>query len=364
MTAKSILKICLFLSGLALIISLLFYYLDNPGTANLLVVIFFILFLIGMNSNEFLRGFSYTIWVVAAATLSMMFPAFITNIGGFNTENLIVPLIQLIMFGMGTTMGIKDFAGVLKMPKGVIIGVGLHFTFMPLIALLLTSTMGFTPEIAAGIVLIGCVPCGVSSNILNFLSKGNLALSITITSIATLISPIVTPFLMEMLAGQLIPIDLPGMIISIGKMIFAPLIAGILFNKIFGDRVIWLNTSMPIIAMAANVFIIAVIVAAGRNSLLTVGLLLFLAAVIHNALGFILGYWASRLLRMNKKDSRTIAIEVGLANGGMAAGISFELGRAATMGLYPAIFGTWMDISGSFLANWWRKEPVDDVAPE
>jgi BASS family bile acid:Na+ symporter len=171
------------------------------------------------------------------------------------------------MFGMGTTMGIKDFAGVLKIPKGVIIGVGLHFTFIPLIALLLTSTMGFTPEIDAGIVLIGCVPCGVSSNILNFLSKSNLALSITITSIATMISPIVTPFLMEMLAGQLIPIDLLGMIISFGKMIFAPLIAGILFNKIFGDRVIWLNASMPIIAMAANVFIIAVIVAPGRNSL-------------------------------------------------------------------------------------------------
>lgn len=361
MNVRSLTKTSLYLSALVLLSCLIFYYLDKPDIGNMLVILFFTLFLIGINSNEFLKGFSYTLWVIAAATLSMMFPTFITNIGGFNTENLIVPLIQLIMFGMGTTMGIKDFAGVLKMPKGVIIGVGLHFTFMPLIALLLTSTMNFTPEIAAGIVLIGCVPCGVSSNILNFLSKGNLALSITITSIATLVSPIVTPFLMEMLAGQFIPIDLPTMIISICKMIFAPLIAGIIFNKIFGDRVEWLNATMPVIAMAANVFIIAVIVAAGRDSLLTVGLLLFMAAVIHNALGFVMGYWASRLLRMNKRDSRTIAIEVGLANGGMAAGIAFELGRAATMGLYPAIFGTWMDISGSFLANWWRKQPVDEV---
>jgi BASS family bile acid:Na+ symporter len=364
MNLTSLTKISLKISGLALLACLCFYYLDRPDIGNLLVISFFILFLIGINSNEFLKGFSYTIWVIAAATLSMMFPTLVTNIGGFNTEHLIVPLIQLIMFGMGTTMGIKDFAGVLRMPKGVIIGVTLHFAFMPLIALLLTSTMNFTPELAAGIVLIGCVPCGVSSNILNFLSKGNLALSITITSIATLVSPVVTPFLMQQLAGQFIPIDLPGMIVSISKMIFAPLIAGIIFNKIFGNRVVWLNATMPVVAMAANVFIIAVIVAAGRESLLTVGLLLFSAAVIHNALGFILGYWASRLLRMNKRDSRTVAIEVGLANGGMAAGIAFELGRAATMGLYPAIFGTWMDISGSFLANWWRKEPVDDLPGE
>lgn len=361
MKLQTLFKTCQILSVLSLITFILMFYLGYRDEGNLMVGIFFTFLLAGINGSAFLKGFSYTIWVIAAATLSMMFPSFITNIGGFNTENLIVPLIQLIMFGMGTTMGIKDFAGVLKMPKGVIIGVVLHFTFMPIIALLLTSTMNFTPEIAAGIVLIGSVPCGVSSNILNFLSKGNLALSITITSIATLISPFVTPFLMQQLAGQLIPIDLPGMIISISKMIFAPLIAGIVFNKIFGNRIGWLNTTMPMVAMAANVFIIAVIVAAGRNNLLTVGLLLFLAAIIHNAMGFALGYWASRLLKMSKRDSRTIAIEVGLQNGGMAAGIAFELGRASTMGLYPAIFGTWMDISGSFLANWWRKKPVDDT---
>jgi len=364
MKTQKLLQALLWLSLITLLGVITLLQLGYEMEAKALTIVFFVFLLAGINGNEFLKGFSYTIWVIAAAALSMIFPTFITKIGGFNTENLIVPLIQLIMFGMGTTMGLKDFSGVLKMPKGVIIGVGLHFTFMPLIALLLTSTMNFTPEIAAGIVLIGCVPCGVSSNILNFLSKGNLALSITITSIATLISPIVTPFLMQQIAGQFIPIDLPSMILSISKMIFAPLIAGIIFNKIFGNRSAWLNATMPLVAMGANVFIIAVIVAAGRESLLTIGLLLFVAAIIHNAMGFILGYWASRLLRMNKRDSRTIAIEVGLQNGGMAAGIAFELGRAATMGLYPAIFGTWMDISGSFLANWWRKEPVDDIIPE
>lgn len=360
MNVKSLTKVSLNLSGLILLGSVLFYYLGKPDIANPLIILFFVLFLIGMNSIELLKGFSFTIWVIAAATISMIYPEYITSIGGYQTDNLIVPLIQLIMFGMGTTMGIKDFAGVLKMPKGVLVGLVLQFTIMPLVALSLTLVFNFPPEIAAGVILIGCVPCGVSSNILNFLSKGNLALSITLTSFATLMAPLVTPLLMERLAGQFIPIDVPTMILSISKMIFLPLIAGIIYNRFLGSRSAWLNASMPVIAMAANVFIIAVIVAAGRDSLLSMGFLLFLAAFIHNAMGFLLGYWGGRLFKLNKRDSRTIAIEVGLQNGGMAAGIAQELGRAATMGLYPAIFGTWMDISGSFLANLWRKNPVED----
>lgn len=360
MNMQKLLQSLLWLSLLTLLGVIVLFQLNFELEAKVLTCIFFVFLLAGINASEFMKGFAFTIWVIAAATLSMMFPSYVTDIGGFKTELLIVPLIQLIMFGMGTTMGIKDFIGVLKMPKGVFIGLFLQFTIMPLIAFSLTIIFSFPPEIAAGVILIGCVPCGVSSNILNFLSKGNLALSITLTSFATLMAPFVTPLLMERLAGQLIPIDVVAMIISISKMIFAPLIAGIIFNRIFGNRVAWLNAAMPLVAMAANVFIIAVIVAAGRDSLLTIGFLLFLAAAIHNAMGFLLGYWGSRLFKMNKRDSRTVAIEVGLQNGGMAAGIAFELGRAATMGLYPAIFGTWMDISGSFLANWWRKTPVDD----
>ena len=170
---------------------------------------------------------------------------------------------------------------------------------------------------------------------------------------------------MKLLAGQFIPIDSFQMMVSIIKMIFVPIIAGMVFNKIFKGRAGWLHIAMPFIAMAANVVIIAVIVAAGRDSLLEIGLLLLLAAIIHNASGYVLGYWGCRLFKMNKVDSRTIAIEVGMQNGGMAAGIASELGKAATLGLFPAIFGTWMDISGSFLANWWRTAPTgEDDASE
>lgn len=348
------------LAGISLIGIAVLLLIDNQEGASLLVLSFFGFLLIGMQGYSKLQGFSFTVWVIAAVAISMIYPAYITEVGGYDTEGFIVPLIQLIMFGMGTTMGIRDFQGVLKMPKGVIVGLVSQFTIMPILAISLALLMGFPPEIAAGIVLIGSSPSGVSSNIITFLAKGNLALSITLTAFTTLLAPFLTPLLMKLLAGQFIPIDSFQMMISIIKMIFVPIVAGMVFNKIFKDKAGWMHTAMPFVAMAANVIIIAVIVAAGRDSLLEIGLLLLLAAIIHNASGYVLGYWGCRLFKMNKIDSRTIAIEVGMQNGGMAAGIASELGKAATLGLFPAIFGTWMDISGSFLANWWRTAPTGE----
>jgi BASS family bile acid:Na+ symporter len=356
----------LVLAGISLIGIAVLLLMDNQEVASLLVLSFFAFLLIGMQGYDKLKGFSFTVWVIAAVAISMTFPDYITEVAGYNTEGFIVPLIQLIMFGMGTTMGIRDFQGVLKMPKGVIVGLVSQFTIMPILAITLAVLMEFPPEIAAGIVLIGSSPSGVSSNIITFLAKGNLALSITLTAFTTILAPFLTPLLMKLLAGQFIPIDSFQMMVSIIKMIFVPIIAGMVFNKIFKGRAGWLHIAMPFIAMAANVVIIAVIVAAGRDSLLEIGLLLLLAAIIHNASGYVLGYWGCRLFKMNKVDSRTIAIEVGMQNGGMAAGIASELGKAASLGLFPAIFGTWMDISGSFLANWWRTAPTgedDDSEP-
>lgn len=346
------------LAGLSILCSVVLFLIGYKSQASVGVALFFVFLLIGIQGYAHLKGFSFTVWVIAAVAISIMYPSSIRQIGNYKTDQLIVPLIQIIMFGMGTTMGLKDFVGVLKMPKGVIVGVLSQFTIMPVLSIVLALTFDFPAAIAAGVVLIGSSPSGVSSNIITFLAKGNLALSITLTSFTTLLAPIITPLWMQLLAGQFIPIDMYEMMVSIVKMIFLPIIAGMVFNRIFQGRIKWLNTAMPIVAMAANVIIIAVIVAAGRDDLLNVGLLLLVTAVIHNASGYLLGYWGCRLFKMNKTDARTIAIEVGLQNGGMAAGIASEMGRAATMGLYPAVFGTWMDVSGSFLANWWRKNPV------
>lgn len=158
----------------------------------------------------------------AAVTFSMFYPSLITEVRGYNTEGLIVPLIQLIMFGMGTAMSLQDFAGVIKMPKGVFVGLICQFSIMPVLGISIALLFGFPPEIAAGVVLIGSSPSGVASNVMAFLAKGNVALSITLTATATLLAPVMTPFLMQTFAGQFVPIDFLSMMFSIINMIILP----------------------------------------------------------------------------------------------------------------------------------------------
>lgn len=358
---EKIYKTTKFIAVLSISVAIVSWVLGSYAATGVSVVLFFSMLAIGIRGNEQLKGFSFTIWVFAAVSLAMFYPGLITEVGGYNTEGLIVPLIQIIMFGMGTAMSIGDFAGVVRMPKGVLVGLVCQFTIMPIVGLTLALSFGFPAEIAAGVVLIGSSPSGVASNVMAFLANGNLALSVTLTAVATLMAPIVTPFLMQQFAGQFVPIDFVSMMWSIINMVILPIAAGLVFNRLFRGRAEWLHKSMPVLSMIGIIVIIAVITAAGRDNLMTIGLLLFAAAVIHNAAGYLLGYWGCRLFRMDEKSCRTIALEVGMQNGGLASGIAVELGRASTMGLAPAIFGPWMNISGSFLANWWRDRSPEDI---
>lgn len=341
----------------ATILMLVLGYVSQTGIA---VAGFFAFLAVGIRRFENLKGFSFTVWVFAAVSVAMFYPGLITDVGGYSTAGLIVPLIQLIMFGMGTAMSLRDFAGVIKMPKGVVVGLVCQFTIMPLVGLSLALAFGFPAEIAAGVVLIGASPSGVASNVMAYLANGNLALSVTLTAVATLLAPVMTPLLMQLFAGQFVPIDFLAMMWSITNMVILPIAAGLLFNRVFKDRAKWLHRAMPVVSMTGIVVIIAVITAAGRDHLLTIGLLLFAAAVLHNGAGYFLGYWGCRLVGMDEKSCRTIAIEVGMQNGGLASGIAAEMGRASTMGLAPAIFGPWMNVTGSFLANWWRDKPYPE----
>lgn len=325
---------------------------------SLLVVGMFLSLALGSRGFESIKDYSFTFWVFTAAAVGMFYPGSITRIGSYNTEGLIVPLVQLIMFGMGTALSIQDFAGVVRMPKGVLIGLMCQFVIMPLTGVTLALSFGLPAEVAAGVVLIGSSPSGVASNVMTFIAKGNLALSVTLTTVATLVAPLMTPFLMQTFAGQFVPIVFYDMMISIFNMIIIPVAAGLLFNRIFRGKAQWLHDAMPGISMAGIVLILAVIIAAGRDNLINIGLILIAASIIHNAVGYFLGYWGCRLFGLDEKSCRTIAFEVGMQNGGLASGIAADMGRAATMGLAPAIFGTWMNISGSFLANFWRKRPI------
>jgi BASS family bile acid:Na+ symporter len=297
-------------------------------------------------------------FIFAAVAAAMFYPGLFKTVGSFELKQLIVPLLQVIMFGMGTTMSLRDFAGVIKMPLGVGVGVFCQLSIMPLSGFLIAGLSGLPPEIAAGIVLVGCAPSGIASNVISFLARANVALSVTLTSVITLLAPFTTPLLMKLLAGQFIPIDPGEMMMSIVKMVIVPVAAGLLFHHLFHGKASWLDRAMPVLSMAGIALIIAIITAAGRDSLLEVGLVLMLAVAVHNGVGYLAGYWLCRLLRMPEQDCRTISIEVGMQNSGLASGIALEMGKMATVGLAPAVFGPFMNISGSVLASWWRGRGV------
>jgi BASS family bile acid:Na+ symporter len=352
-------KLVLALGGICLIAALVLIFNGNISIAGPLIIIFFVAIAIGFRGFTFLKGFSYSMMIFAAVTTALNFPNYFIEVKGFKLTTLITPLIQLIMFGMGTKMGLKDFAGVVKMPKAVFIGLTGHYTVMPLIGFALARAFNFPPEIAAGVVLIGSMPCGLASNVMSYLANANLALAITLTAVSTLLAPFLSPLWMKVLGGQFIEVNALAMMWDICKMVIVPIGAGLLFKHFFkGSK--WLGKAMPLVSMFGIAFIIVIITASGRDNLLTIGPALILCSLIHNSSGYLFGYWIGRLCALSERDSRTIAIEVGMQNGGLASGLAKEMGKAATLGLAPAVFGPLMNITGSILASYWHRKPPGD----
>ena len=304
----------------------------------------------------------YTALIIASVVVALTFPGLFLQIGDFPLKKLIVPLLQIIMLGMGTTMSIKDFEGVIQQPRAVFVGVTCHFLIMPLLGYTLANTFNFPPEIAAGVVLIGCSPSGLASNVMCFIAKANVPLSITVTTLSTLLAPFLMPALMKLLAGQFIEISFWKMMVEIIQIVILPVVVGLILNRIFHKSAVVLNRIMPLISMGGIVLIVAIITAAGRDSLLAVGWTLALCVLIHNLTGFTLGYWSARLFGMDEQSCRTVAIEVGLQNGGLASGIAVQMGKVATVGLAPALFGPIMNTTGSLLATYWSQHPPKQMA--
>ena len=271
---------------------------------------------------------------------------------------------QIIMFGMGTTLSLKDFGRVMQMPKGVIIGIVCHYSIMPLTGWTLTKIFTFPPEVAAGVILIGCCPSGLASNVMSYLARANVALSVTITASATMLAPLMTPLLMEILAGQYVKIESLHMVMDIMKIIILPVAGGLIFNHFLYGKFKLLDSIMPLLSMVGIALIIVVITAAGRNYLLVVGPLLILVCLMHNTTGYFLGYWISRLFRMPEMDCRTVALEVGLQNAGLGSGLALAMGKLSTVGLASAVFAPMMNITGSSLALWWRAHTIEQPIAE
>ena len=408
-------------SILLLIVALILILIGNVPVTGPFVVGFLMCLAIGVRGFAATKSFSYTIWIFTAVAASMYYPQIFGAWGSFKLSVLIVPLLQVIMFGMGSQMSLDDFKGVIKMPKGVIIGVIIQFTSMPLIALAISHIFNFPNEIAAGIILIGCVPSGLASNVMSYIGRANLPLAVTIGAVTTLLAPFITPLLMKFLAGQFIAVSVWNMMLDIMNMIILPIIAGFTFNLFYnatekkqsitvqlcayftiitltnmipflsqdtgfgtfiigiaksamwfmllpiigaillrrllkGDRVV-IKTVLSSFSMVGIACIITIITAAGRDSLLTVGALLLFTSLLHNVSGYALGYVTAWACRMPERDCRTVAFECGMQNGGLASGLAMQMGKIATVGLAPAVFGPLMNITGSILASWWRGRP-------
>jgi BASS family bile acid:Na+ symporter len=360
MSARNTQRTLYFLSGGCLLTFIIATAVDAHHYAGWLLMAFFLLIAVAIRRYELLKGYSFTIMIFAAVSLSMYYPHYFVSIGDFRFSMLIVPLMQLIMFGMGTGLSVNDFVGVVKMPRGVVAGVLCHYIIMPMVAFAITRIFSFPDEVSAGIILIGSCPNGLASNVMTYLARANLALSVTLTAISTFIAPFVTPLFMQLLAGQYVEINFWSMVWDITKIVIIPVTAGLIFNRFLHGRFKILDDIMPTISMIGIGLIIVVITAAGRDALLVVGGYLILAVLIHNISGYFLGYWSARMLRMREKDCRTIAIEVGLQNAGLGSSLALAMGKLATVGLAPAVFAPIMNITGSSLALWWRARPLPD----
>lgn len=327
-----------------------------------LLMLFFFSVAIAFRGNKFLKGLSYTIMIIGVVTIAMYHPKYFVAVGDFKLSALIIPLLQIIMFGMGTELSVKDFANVVRMPKGIIVGVIFHYLIMPLVGFAIARSFNFPNEIAAGIILVGCCPSGLASNVMAYLARANLALSVAVTTISTLLAPFLTPLLLQWLGGGLVKINFWAMAWDITKIVIIPIAAGLAFHYLVRGRFKWLDKVLPLLSIGGIACILAIMVAAGRDNLLKVGALLLVATFIHNVAGFFLGYWSARLLRFSEKDSRTISLEVGMQNAGLATGLALTMGKMATAGLAPVIFGPVMNVNGSSLASWWHNHlPKDTV---
>lgn len=348
-------RACLGLGLLAGLGSAICFFL-GVSAAPIFLIFFFAFLAIGFQDYAILKGFSYTLFIFAASTYAFTFPENLVTFHGFALKRLVTPLLVITMFGMGIHMNLTRFIDIVKSPKPIFAGIFCHYLIMPGIGVALALSTDLPPEIAAGIILVGCSPSGVASNVMAYISGGNLALSVTVTAISTLLAPLVTPLLMKLLANQLVPINFWDMFWHIMEIVIFPVLAGLVYNQYAYGKRKWLDDLLPVISMASIIFIVALTVSAGHNTLLSIGWLLILIVLVHNLLGYFFGYRISKWMGINEQDSRTIAFEVGLQNAGLASGIAAKMGFMATMGLVPGIFGSMQNITASVLANWWGQK--------
>ncbi|MEP3348389.1 MAG: bile acid:sodium symporter family protein [Marinomonas sp.] len=298
----------------------------------------------------------FPLWAILLSALAFFQPDLFV---GLKTQ--IVPLLMIIMLAMGLTLSPKDFKQVLKSRKAVAVGVLLQFLVMPIAAFAVAMAFGFDTELTVGMLLVGSVAGGTSSNVMCYLAKGDTALSISMTAISTLLGVVLTPFLVSLMIGTSVDVPVSSMLISLFKIVLLPVAAGVVINTLFSKFIRKAEVVFPYISMFAIVLIIAIVVALSSSKLVEVGLVVAAAVILHNTIGLILGYWVTYLLGFDSRVCRTIAFEVGLQNSGLAAALAVKFFTPLSA-LPGTLFSVWHNISGSLLASYWSRRAVENAA--
>ncbi len=298
--------------------------------------------------NHYRAVILFPIFVLGGSLVGFLFPETVSQ-GSFLTN----PLLGVIMFGMGLTVRPADFLLVLKKPLPVFLVVFAQYAIMPLSAVVVCWVLQLPPAIAVGVILLGCVPGGTTSNVVTYLARGDLALSVSLTSVSTMLAPIFTPALTLWLAGQYMPLDGAGMAMSIVQVVLLPVIGGVALRLLLPRLIARALPALPWVSLSALTIVISFVVAGSADQVLEAGALVFLAIVLHNLLGMALGYGTAALTRQPITRRRTVAVEVGMQNSGLAAGLAAQYMNPVAA-LPAAIFSIWMMISGAIFATWCR----------
>ncbi|MDQ0215000.1 BASS family bile acid:Na+ symporter [Oikeobacillus pervagus] len=306
-----------------------------------------------LETISMLAGKYFALWVILIACIAFFIPAPFLFFKGYITI-----LLGIVMFGMGLTLKANDFKIVFTKPLPVIIGVCAQFIIMPLTSFAIAYLLNMPAELAAGLVLLGSVPGGTASNVMVYLAKGNVPLSIAMTSVSTLLAPIVTPFILLWLAGQWMPVDTMAMFMSIIQVIIIPIILGLVVRRFLPSVVDKSIHVIPLISVLAIITIVSAVVSGNAETIASAGFIIFMAVMLHNTFGLFLGYVVARILGLDESNRRAISIEVGMQNSGL--GVALATAHFGPLAALPSVVGAvWHNISGPILATYWSKKPVE-----
>ena len=290
--------------------------------------------------------------VLLSALAALLFPGTI----GHLKPRLINPLLGVIMFGMGLTLKAEDFKVVFSRPKDVLVGCLAQFTVMPLLAFALTRIFRLEPALAIGVILVGCCPGGTASNVITYLAKGDLALSVGMTAVSTLLAPVLTPLLVWLLAGETVDVDVVGMLLSILWVVILPIALGLLVNRFWPRTTEQASAYLPALSTLAICIIVLIVIAANAHKLLDGGLVILLVVVLHNVCGLAAGYLIGTLLHLAPAKRRPISVEVGMQNSGLASSLATLHFAAYPLATIPgALFSVWHNISGAIVAKLYSR---------